>query len=169
MLAHCALARLQQVTGRAVDARATMQTAGTLADVQRDRLSGRELAHVQALTLLTDGKVSEAYPFIRAHVRHYPRDVLLAQTCTSVFGLIGFSGQPGREAEQLAYTESLLAHYGDDWWLLCQHAFALCETGQHDRALAAIDKSLHINPDSAHSVHIPVSYTHLTLPTTPYV
>lgn len=154
VLAYCGLARIQQVTGDTTEARTTMEKARALVDNKTVRLSQREQAHVQAMSLLTNGNTAEAYPFIRSHVRQYPRDVMLAQTCTSVFGLIGFSGQPGREAEQLAYTESLLAHYGDDWWLLCQHAFALCETGQLDRANALIEKSLQINPNSAHSVHV---------------
>jgi hypothetical protein len=41
-------------------------------------------------------------------VAEYPRDALITQTCASIFGLIGFSGKPGREAELLAYTASLL-------------------------------------------------------------
>lgn len=154
VLAYCGLARFQQITGNAADACANMEKAQALVEHSGGQLTERELAHVQAMTMLTNGNTAEAYAFIRSHVKQFPRDVLLAQTCTSVFGLIGFSGQPGREAEQLAYTESLLPHYGDDWWLLCQHAFALCETGQIDRAASFIDKSLKINPYSAHSIHI---------------
>ena len=33
--------------------------------------------------------------------------MLIAQMCTSVFGLIGFSGLPGREAEQLSFISNL--------------------------------------------------------------
>ncbi|MGB7306287.1 MAG: tetratricopeptide repeat protein, partial [Burkholderiaceae bacterium] len=153
VLAYCGLARVQQVTGNPVDARVTMDKANEVAS-KSGGLSARESAHVQAMTLLTSGKVGPGYQLIREHLAAYPRDAMLAQTCTSVFGLIGFSGRPGREAELLAYTESLLPHYGDDWWFLCQHAFSLCETGQLDRAAAMIDKSLAINPGSAHGAHI---------------
>ena len=47
-----------------------------------------------------------------------------------VFGLIGFSGQVGREIDLLEYTQKLLPHYTDDWWMISMHAISLCETGQ---------------------------------------
>src|SRR5216684_4237935 len=100
------------------------------------------------------GKAPEAYRAIRAHVAEHPRDALIAQTCTSIYGLIGFSGQPGREAELLAYTTSLAPHYGNDWWFLSQHAFSLGETGQTARAAAMIDQSLALNPGNAHAAHV---------------
>jgi len=82
------------------------------------------------------------------------RDALLAQTCTSVFGLIGFSGKPGREAEMLAYNSKLLPHYGDDWWCLSQYAFALCETGNLAEADIYIERSLALNPRNANGAHV---------------
>jgi tetratricopeptide (TPR) repeat protein len=87
-------------------------------------------------------------------VAEHPRDALIAQTCTNIYGLIGFSGQPGREAELLAYTTSLAPHYGNDWWFLSQHAFSLGETGQTARAAAMIDQSLALNPRNAHAAHV---------------
>jgi tetratricopeptide (TPR) repeat protein len=149
-LGHAGLARALQLTGDGAAARASMSKANDLSD----GLSDREKSHINALGLLIGGKMAQAYPAIRAHVAEYPRDALLAQTCTSVFGLIGFSGQPGREAELLAYTAALLPHYGEDWWFLSQHAFSLCETGQLDRADAMIDRSLALNPRNAHAAHI---------------
>ena len=86
----------------------------------------------EAFGRLIDGDGPGGYKAIRAHVVEYPRDVMIAQTCTSVFGLIGFSGREGREAEQLAYTTYIAPDYGDDWWFLGQHAFAQAEVGQLD-------------------------------------
>ena len=97
---------------------------------------------------------TDAYTAIRAHVEAHPRDAVVAQTCTSVFGLIGFSGQPGREAEMLAFNASLLPHYGEDWWCLSQYAFALCETGQLAKATRQIDRALALNPDNANGAHV---------------
>jgi hypothetical protein len=57
----------------------------------------------------------------------------------------------GREAEQLAYTTGLAPHYGDDWWFLCQHAFAQMEVGQLELARRNIDRSLELNPTPAHA------------------
>ncbi|SDJ66053.1 tetratricopeptide repeat protein [Aliiruegeria lutimaris] len=144
------LARMHLVCGRGAEARAELAAA-------RERLSGvsdREAAQIDMLGDLIEGRAAEAYGRIRAHVAEHPRDILLAQTCTSVFGLIGFSGQPGREAEQLAYTTMLQPHYGDDWWFLCQHAFAQMEAGQTGPAAANIERSMELNTHSAHSAHV---------------
>lgn len=106
------------------------------------------------MDLLVHGKTADAYAAIRAHVADHPRDALVAQTCSSVFGLIGFSGKPGREAEILAYTAALLPHYGEDWWCLSQYAFALCENGNQDLASDYIDRSLALNPRNANGAHV---------------
>jgi tetratricopeptide (TPR) repeat protein len=150
MLGHCGLARACQISGDPAAARAAMATARGLAG----GLSSKDASHLNALGLLIDGNGAAAYPAIRNHVNEHPRDVMVAQICTSVFGLIGFSGKPGREAELLAYTTSLQPHYGDDWWYLSQHAFSLCETGQLDRADEMIDRALAIKPDNAHGAHV---------------
>lgn len=149
-LAHIGMARAQQMSADVTAARAAMTKARELTK----GLSDRETSHINAMGMLIDGKIKQAVPAIRAHVEQYPRDVLVAQTCTGIFGLIGTSGLAGREAEQLAYTTKLVPHYGDDWWFLGQHAFALCETGQLDRAATAVDRSLEINPRNANAAHI---------------
>ena len=149
-LAHLALARVLQASGRASDAKAPLAHA-------RDLAAGAttcEQAHINALGLLIDGKGAEACKAARAHVSDHPRDALVAQTCTSVFGLIGFSGQPGRESEQLAYTTTLAPHYGGDWWFLGQHAFAQMEAGQLGPAETSITHAWSQNEASAHNAHI---------------
>ncbi len=149
-LGHCGLARARQIGGDIAGARATMAEARRRAD----GLPGKEASHLNALGLLIDGKGPEAYRAVRAHVDDHPRDVLVAQTCTSIYGLIGFSGQSGREAALLAYTATLLPHYGEDWWCLSQHAFSLCETSQTDQASEMVDRSLALNPRNAHAAHV---------------
>lgn len=149
-LGHAALARGAQTVGDGARARDAIATARGLTG----GIAPREQSHIHALDLLVAGRSAEAYAAIRAHVDLYPRDALIAQTCSSVFGLIGFSGQPGREAEILAYTAGLLPHYGEDWWCLSQYAFALCETGALDRAARYIDRSLALNPQNAHGAHV---------------
>ncbi len=125
-LGHIGLARIRQAMGRGDDAATPLAAARALAD----GLPAREAAHLNALSLLVSGQGPAAYAAIRAHLLEHPRDAMIAQTCTGVFGMIGFSGQPGREAEQLAFTSMLAPHYGDDWWFLCQHAFSQVEAGQ---------------------------------------
>jgi hypothetical protein len=144
------LARARQFIGDMGGAGQAMVRARALAG----RLETREQSHIHAMGLLIDGRTAEAYAAIRAHVDHYPRDAVVAQTCSSVFGLIGFSGQPGREAETLAYVAGLLPHYGEDWWIISQYAFALCETGNLAKADVLIDRALALNPDNANGAHV---------------
>ncbi len=117
-------------------------------------ISEREESHVEAIGKLVDGDGPGGYKAIRSHVLDYPRDVMIAQTCTSVFGLIGFSGREGREAEQLAYTTFIAPDYGDDWWFLGQHAFAQAEVGQLGLARENIQRALEAYPRSGHNAHI---------------
>jgi hypothetical protein len=149
-MAHLALARAKQGLGKPAEAAAPLARARSLAPT----VTAREASAIDALGLLVEGRGAEAYPKLRAHAAEHPRDVLVAQTCTSVFGLIGFSGRAGREAEQLAYTTMLAPHYGDDWWFLCQHAFAQMEVGQLEPARRNIERSLAMRPTAAHGVHV---------------
>ena len=149
-LGHVGLARALQNSADMPGARAAIATARGLADT----CTAREQGHINALGLLVEGNMAEAYPAIRAHVAQHPLDALVAQTCSSIFGLIGFSGQPGREAEMLAFNAALLPHYGEEWWCLSQYAFALCETGQLAKADDYIDRSLALNPRNANGAHI---------------
>ncbi|MEO3415458.1 tetratricopeptide repeat protein [Roseovarius sp. CAU 1744] len=150
-LAHVGLARALLNVNDGPGARKAIEQARSLVQ----GCTAREQSHVHALGLLVAGNSAEAYPAIRAHVDSYPRDAMVAQTCSSIFGLIGFSGLPGREAEMLAFNAGLLPHYGeDDWWCLSQYAFALCETGNLDKADQVIDRSLALNPDNANGAHI---------------
>ena len=149
-LAYVGLARIHQVSGNAAEAQAAIAEARAHTEGLREREAG----HVHALGLLVDGQVPKAYAAIRAHLIDYPTDVMLAQTCVSVFGLIGFSGLVGREAEQLAFTAGLLPHYGDDWWFLGVHGFAQAEVGQIGPATENLERSLAAHPRNATSAHI---------------
>lgn len=149
-LGQIGLARVRQVMGQGHDFAGPRDAAIRLAE----RLDGREAAHVEALGLLLTGKIPAGYKLVRAHVLEHPRDAMIAQTCTGVFGLIGFSGQPGREAEQLAFTSALTPHYGEDWWFLSQHAFSQVEAGQTGPATETIERAMALYPKNAHGAHI---------------
>ncbi len=144
------LARAHQSFGAMPEARQAMERARSVPA----GLTERERSHLNAFDLLIAGKGPQAYAAIRAHVNTWPRDALVAQTCSSVFGLIGFSGQPGREAEILAYTAALMPHYGEDWWMTSQYAFALCENGALARAEDQIDRALALKDRNAHGAHV---------------
>lgn len=148
-VAHIALARQLQMLARGPEALEALGRARALSG----GVTEQEAGHINALGLLIEGKGPEAYKAIRAHCDLYPRDAMVAQTCIGVFGLIGFSGQPGREAEQLAFTSTLLPHYGEDWWFLGGHAFAQVEAGQVAKAAETVERSLAQQPRNANSAH----------------
>ncbi|MEC7656801.1 MAG: tetratricopeptide repeat protein [Pseudomonadota bacterium] len=148
-VAHVGIARYRVLMADRPGAAAAIQDARNATGQ-----SEREVSHTEAFGRLIDGDGPGGYKAIRAHVVEYPRDVMIAQTCTSVFGLIGFSGREGREAEQLAYTTYIAPDYGDDWWFLGQHAFAQAEVGQLDLARENIEHALEAYPRNGHNAHI---------------
>lgn len=149
-LGHAALARALQIQGRGGEAVAAIEAA----EAASASASTREKSHVGVLGNLIRGNGAAAYAATLEHVGAYPRDAFIVQPCTGVFGLIGFSGQPGREAEQLAFLARLAPSYGDDWWFNSMLAFAQIEAGQTDAAVGTIEKALEGNPRSAHSAHV---------------
>lgn len=148
-LAHLGIARNRQANGDGRGAREALAEARAVAS----GLNAREQAHLNQLGLLIEGKGTEAYQAARAHLMAHPRDALVAQTCLGVFGLIGFSGREGREAENLALADWLAPHYGDDWWFLCVHAFAQMEAGQRAAAGPTIERSMQLHPRNANGAH----------------
>lgn len=149
-IAHLAIARIQQIKGN-------RELALRSLAISRDTSGGvspRELSLIAAFSPMIEGRPSEALGRIRAHLIDHPRDAMALQTSTTVFGLIGFSGLPGREAEQLALTSSLAPQFCDDWWFLSQHAFSQIEVGQVEAATANIERSYELNPRSAQAAHV---------------
>jgi len=149
-LAYAGKARVQQVGSDPVGARATFAAGQAVAG----GISAREASHMAFHGLLLSGPPDAATEAAKAHLRDWPRDAIVLSPCSSVFGLIGFSGRPGREAEQVALLDSLADAYGDDWWFNAQHAFALVETGQRDAARAKIERAVEQNPRNANATHI---------------
>lgn len=149
-LAHVALARTKQLLGRGHEAKAPLARALELAP----GTTPREQSQIAIFQKILTGQAPAALEAIRAHLKTWPRDAMALAPATGVFGLIGFSGQVGREIEQLAFMESFASHYGDDWWYLTQLAFAQIEVGKFDDGLKNIDAALRDYPRSAHSAHI---------------
>ncbi len=149
-VAHAALARTLQVAARIPEAKAAAARAREPAAA----LPHREKSHAITLATVIDGGSVAGLAAVKEHLAQYPRDAMVLAPCTGVFGLIGFSGRPGREAELLALLDPLADAYGEDWWFTSAHAFAQVECGNIDRALATIERSLAANPRNAHGAHI---------------
>ncbi|MGC3936282.1 tetratricopeptide repeat protein [Roseobacter sp. EG26] len=148
--AYAGLARTRQTVGDTRGAREAMASARDLAG----GVTAREQSQINMLSLMMEGKGAEALEAVYAHMDQFPRDAVVAQTSSSIYGLIGFSGQPGREAQTLAFLSRLAPHYGDDWWFASQYAFMFCETGQLKQAGEWIDHALAANPANAHAAHV---------------
>jgi hypothetical protein len=149
-LAHALLARLHQVHGRGTEARAAMQRAVALAAP----LTPRERGHLNALAKVVAGDAPGALTAIREHLAGFPRDALVLLPCVGVFGLFGFSGQPGREAALAEFLAPFARHYGDDWWFRAVLAFAQAEVGDLGAARAHIDHAMTANPLNANGAHV---------------
>jgi len=145
-----ALARAHQVRGDGRSATTAIGEAEALAATA----TPREQGHIAVVSDLIAGNGAAAFDQLIRHTDQFPRDAMIVQPATGVFGLIGFSGRQQREAEQLAFMERLAPHYGDDWWFSGQYAFAEVEAGQIKSAEARIARSLDGNPRNANSAHI---------------
>ncbi len=148
-LAYLGLVRAFMSSGQVTEAKAAFgNTKNLLAG-----LTSREKSHFLCCELILFGDAKKARLAVHEHVSEWPRDAMIAQMSTSVFGLIGFSGEVGRETDLLKYTEKLLPHYGDDWWMLSMHAISLCETGQTLKSMKLMEKALNLNPRNANAAH----------------
>lgn len=149
-LAHIALARTLQVQGRGPDAKPPLARAKELAP----GTTAREQSHIAIFVKILEGEGAAALESTREHVKTWPRDAMALAPSTSVFGLIGFSGKPGREEDQLALLEPLAHHYGDDWWFATVRAFAEIELQRLKPGLRNIEHALAVFPRNAHAAHI---------------
>ena len=149
-LAHIALARTLQVQGRGPDAKPPLARAKELSP----NTTAREQSHIAIFAKILEGQGAAALAATREHVKSWPRDAMALAPSTSVFGLIGFSGLAGREADQLALLEPLIPHYGDDWWFRTVLAFAEIELQMQERGRRNIEAALAAFPRNAHAAHI---------------
>src|SRR5215813_11695177 len=149
-VAYTALARTLQIEHKPEEAKAVAAQAREAAST----LPHRERSHVNALATVVDGGSVAGLAAVKEHLATYPRDAMVLAACTGVFGLIGFSGRAGREAELLAFLAPFADVYGEDWWFTSALAFAQVEVGEIERARATIERSLAHYPRNAHGAHI---------------
>ena len=149
ILAYLGVARALMSSGQIAEAKTALGKARNLLEGSTDR----EKSHFLCCELILSGEAKKARIAVQNHVSAWPRDVMIAQMSTSVFGLIGFSGETGRENDLLEYTAKLLPHYGEDWWMMSMHAISLCETGQTLKSMQLMEKALNLNPRNANAAH----------------
>ncbi len=148
-LAHVARARGLQLQARAGDAQAAAARARALGNA----LSRRERGHVEAVAIAVEGDAPRALAAIRAHLAEFPRDAMVLGPATGVYGLIGFSGRQDRNEQLADLLDGLAAAYGDDWWFLGAHGFALTEARGWAVGAPLVERSLGLSPRNAHAAH----------------
>ena len=149
-LAEIGRARCLATYGRGAEARQAAARARQLGA----GIGARERAHIEALALVVEGRGAEALAAIKQHLNEFPRDALVLQPATGIFGLIGLSGRLARETELLALLDGLAPHYGDDWWFNANRAFAECEAGRVKEAEARVEQALEAAPHNANAAHV---------------
>jgi hypothetical protein len=148
-LAGIGRARSLQLQARGADARAAATNARALAG----GLTPRERGHVEALGTAVDGDAARALSLIRAHLADFPRDAMVLAPATGVYGLIGFSGRQDRNELLADLLDGLASAYGDDWWFLGAHGFALTEARGWQAGAPLVERSLALSPRNAHAAH----------------
>jgi Tfp pilus assembly protein PilF len=154
-IAHAARAHALLERGNVAAARESIATAKSVAA----GVSAREANHIAFFGLLVAGDTQAALTALRAHLKEWPRDVLVLGTTAFTNGLIGSSGRSGQKSALLELLDSLAPGYGDDWWFTAHHGMALSENGQHDAARVKIDRSLAQNPANPWVAH---AHAHLS-------
>lgn len=155
-LAHAARARALQAGGDAAGARAAIAAAQAHAD-----LPERDMSHIAVFHAMLNAPAG-ALALVRAHVARWPADAIIAATATNISGLIGMSGQPDREQDQLDFLAALAPHYGGDWWFNGHYGMALSELGHHQAARPLIERSLADKLRNAGSAHAWAHYLYET-------
>ena len=148
-LAHVARARHDHLLALGREARDRMETATPLAA----NATPREQRHAEIYAAIISGNVPHSLDLTKEHLAEHPRDAFVVAPASGVFGSIGFSGRVGRFEEQRAFLDPLAEHYGDDWWFLTVHAFALAETGEWERARVLAERAVELRPSNAHAAH----------------
>ncbi|GGC73046.1 tetratricopeptide repeat protein 38 family protein [Siccirubricoccus deserti] len=149
-IAHAARARVLQLGGDPAGAREAVAAArGALAGGTPER----DVSHVAVFDLVVGGRPAAALEALRRHVASWPRDAMAANLAANQTGLIGISGSPSREQDQLDFLASLAPHYGDDWWFNGHYAFALSELGHQSAARPLIERSMAQCPCNAYLAH----------------
>lgn len=148
-LAHAGKAQVYMREGKVAAARAAMAAAKERAA----GVSAREAGHIRFFDLAFSGEADAAIEALYAHVAQWPRDALMIAIAANPNGLIGSSGRIGQKRQVAALLDSLAPHYGDDYWFLSYHAFALGEDGRVAEARPKIERSVMLNPNNAHCAH----------------
>jgi hypothetical protein len=149
-LAHIARARIHTFYQQGDVARKKAALAREL--VQR-RGTNRERNHVETLALAVEGQTAAALAAALAHLETAPRDAVVMSLPLGAFGLFAFSGMADHDQARVDLCARHAHHYGDDWWFLTYHGWALTENGDVARGRAMTERAFGLRRANANAVH----------------
>jgi hypothetical protein len=149
-LPHIARARIHTFYQQGDVARKKMALAREL--VAR-RGTGRERTHVETLALAVEGQIPAALKSALAHLETHPRDAIVMSLPLGAFGLFAFSGMADHDQARVDLCQRYAHHYGDDWWYLTSHGWALTENGDVAAGRAMTERGFEMRRENAHAAH----------------
>ena len=115
--------------------------------------SERERTHVETLALAIEGQIPAALASALAHVEAHPRDAIVMSLPMGAFGLFAFSGMADHDQARVDLAGRYAHHYGDDWWYLTNHGWALTENGDVARGRAMTERGFEMRKANANAAH----------------
>ncbi|MCW5703146.1 MAG: tetratricopeptide repeat protein [Xanthobacteraceae bacterium] len=149
-LAHIARARIHTFYQQGDVARTKAAQAREL--VARNG-SEREKSHVETLALAVEGQLPAALASTLKHLEAHPRDAIVMSLPMGAFGLFAFSGMADHDQARVDLCGRYAHHYGDDWWYLYNHGWALTENNDVSRGRAMIERAFSLREANANAVH----------------
>jgi hypothetical protein len=149
-LAHIARARIHTFYQQGDVAR---KKAALARELVARRGAERERSHVETLALAVEGQIPAALAAALAHLETAPRDAVVMSLPLSAFGLFAFSGMADHDQARVDLCERHAHHYGDDWWFLTYHGWALTENGDVARGRAMTERAFGLRRANANAVH----------------
>lgn len=115
--------------------------------------SPRERQHADIVARVARAENDVALDLVREHALVYPRDALPLSFALGVYSLLGFGGFTDHHEQQVAILESVASQWPEDWWFLAWLGWSYVETGQWDKGIVMLDRSLELKPDNANAAH----------------
>jgi len=113
----------------------------------------RERSHVETLALAAEGQIPAALAAALAHLETSPRDAMVMSLPMGAFGLYAFSGMADHDQARVDLAERFAGHYGDEWWYLTTHGWALTENGDVARGRAMTERAFAMRRANANATH----------------
>ncbi|CAL80210.1 conserved hypothetical protein; partial homology with cellulose synthase [Bradyrhizobium sp. ORS 278] len=149
-LAHAARARIHAIY---MQREAALQTIKRARDLVAKRGTEREKSHVATLVLAIEGRGTDALHAALTHLESWPRDAMIMALPLGAFGLLAFSGRRDHDAARRDLCNRFAAAYGEDWWFLSNHGWALTEAGEVSQGRAITERSFALRRHNAYAVH----------------